>query len=119
MRSIRRFLAAYFPALVALPHLLLLATMPLLVEPGASILPINFMLALATAACILWCASPMASQRAACFDWQAELTGLRRESIQREEMYRQMLARFEGMGGNSSVPQNPQSGQTTAPDHIG
>lgn len=87
--AIRRFVAVYFPFVGLLASILALASL----IPAAQMVSAAILVT-AALAFALWLGSPAAAQRQACFDWQSELVQLRREAVQRETVYRELLDRL-------------------------
>ena len=86
----RRFLAAYLPVFGAAPLAVLLAASPWYVTPSVTAAIVQAVTCLVLLALFFAATRPVAAQRLACFDWQAELIGLKRESAARVELMEKM-----------------------------
>lgn len=88
----RRFFAAYLPVLAASPLAVLLAASPWYVVPSLTAAIVQAATCLVLLVLFFASSRPVAAQRLACFDWQAELIGLKRESAARVELMERMQA---------------------------
>jgi len=88
----RRFFAAYLPVFGAAPLAVLLAASPWYVTPGVTAAIVQAATCLVLLVLFFAATRPVAAQRLACFDWQAELIGLKRESAARVELMERMQA---------------------------
>ncbi len=76
--GVRRFIAAYLPVFGAAPLAVLLAASPWYVTPSVTAAIAQAVTCLVLLALFFAATRPVAAQRLACFDWQAELIGLKR-----------------------------------------
>ncbi len=104
--SIRRFLAGYLPALAPLFIVVVLALSPWTMQHTTAGVVGQVFNLLVACGFILVLSRPAASQRLACFDWQAELRGLRQESIARAEMM-QRLSESLGSARPEQIQEKP------------